>query len=185
MLTLVPCELKLSPGRFVMGLVNPNQPEQIEPMCTCHGGHESQSAAHGCKIASSNIKEIKDSQRPAAVQGPGVIAARAAHEANRALCSSQGDDSQPPWDDAPQWQKESAMAGVIAIMKDPATTPEGLHEQWVTQKATDGWMHGELKDAEKKTHPCMVPYDELPESQQLKDRLFGSVVRAVLGLPVE
>jgi hypothetical protein len=38
--------------------------------------------------------------------------ARVCHEVNRAYCESLGDMSQPSWEDAPQWQKDSAMLGV-------------------------------------------------------------------------
>jgi hypothetical protein len=34
--------------------------------------------------------------------------ARVCHEANRAYCQTLGDNSQPAWDDAPEWQKDSA-----------------------------------------------------------------------------
>jgi hypothetical protein len=41
-----------------------------------------------------------------------------------------------------------------------------------------GWVYGTAKDAEKKTHPCMVPYDKLPLAQRRKDALFQAAVRA-------
>ncbi len=109
-----------------------------------------------------------------------LAAAMIAHEANRAYCVLLGDDSQVPWDEAPDWQKESALAGVAAIYKDPNLSPKASHEGWLAQKEADGWVYGETKDEEAKTHHCMVPYDELPEDQRLKDTLFGAVVRAVL-----
>ncbi len=98
------------------------------------------------------------------------------HEANRAYCVTQGDLSQVPWTQAPQWQRDSAELGV-SVARNGAT-PEQLHESWLAQKATDGWVYGPVKDAEKKTHPCCVPYDQLPESQQRKDALFRAVVTA-------
>ena len=61
--------------------------------------------------------------------------ARVCHEVNRAYCQKlPADESQPAWDDAPQWQKDSALAGVQAILTDPATTPEQSHEGWLAQK---------------------------------------------------
>ena len=110
-------------------------------------------------------------------------AARLAHEANRVYCRTIGDDSQVRWEDAPDWQKDSAIAGAQAIFDDPSTTPEQSHEGWMAQKVADGWVYGEVKDAEAKTHPCMVPYNELPDNQRIKDTIFGCVVRAVLSLP--
>lgn len=106
--------------------------------------------------------------------------ARVCHEVNRAYCASLGDASQVAWEAAPDWQKASAVAGVQMILNDPATTPEQSHESWLAQKTADGWTYGPVKDAEKKEHPCFVPYHELPESQRAKDYLFGAVVRALI-----
>jgi hypothetical protein len=108
-----------------------------------------------------------------------VIAAFA-HEANRAYCESMGDTSQPEWKNAPDWQKDSAVMGVNAVLNNQDTTPKQSHEGWYKQKEQDGWVYGETKDPEKKTHPCMVPYSELPQSQQIKDYIFLSVVKSQL-----
>jgi len=107
-------------------------------------------------------------------------AARAAHEVNRSYCEAMGDTSQKPWAEAPNWQCQSALEGVRAVID--GKTPEQLHESWMLSKISDGWRYGEVKDAEAKTHPCIVPYDELPEFQRRKDELFRGTVRAVLGL---
>ncbi len=109
-----------------------------------------------------------------------LTAARAAHEANRAWCLSQGDTSQPSWDDAPPWQRDSAISGVLAILADPMTTPEQSHKGWLAMKEAAGWKWGPVKDPEAKVHPCFVPYDQLPEAQRAKDSIFGAVVRAIL-----
>ena len=103
--------------------------------------------------------------------------ARAAHEVNRAYCLALGDESQPPWDTAPDWQKSSARNGVAGALD--GNTPEQSHESWLKEKAETGWKYGPVKDPEKKEHPCFVPYSELPASQQAKDHLFTSTVREV------
>lgn len=102
--------------------------------------------------------------------------ARAAHEANRVYCNALGDTSQPPWDEAPNWQQLSVIAGVNAILDGSASTPEEQHEGWMDAKAHDGWTYGETKDPALKTHPCMLPYLELPASQRAKDKIFRGVV---------
>lgn len=111
-------------------------------------------------------------------------AAEAAHEANRILCLALGDDSQPKWEDAPEWQKNSAINGASMILDNPSTTPEQSHENWLKQKAGEGWKYGPVKNPETKEHPCFVPYAELPPQQRLKDDLFGIVVRAALQLSI-
>lgn len=106
-----------------------------------------------------------------------VKVARVCHEANRAWCEANGDHSQAPWDDAEQWQRDSSVEGVQAAL-DGATAEE-LHERWCEAKLRDGWTLGAVKDAEAKTHPCLVPYGELPEEQRRKDHLFHAIVGAL------
>ena len=119
----------------------------------------------------------------AALMRPMVyIAAHVAHEANRAYCIHMGDTSQVCWSDAPQWQKDSAIAGVVKLVENPKSTPKEMHESWMSLKLSEGWTYGEVKDAEAKTHPCMVPYEELSKVQQFKDALFSAVVRSALGI---
>jgi hypothetical protein len=104
--------------------------------------------------------------------------AQLAHEVNRAYCESIGDTSQPSWDSAPDWQKKSAVNGVVAHLNSDLT-PEQSHENWLTEKLRDGWVYGDVKDPEKKTHPCIRAYNELPVEQRTKDFLFRGVVHAV------
>lgn len=102
------------------------------------------------------------------------------HEVNRAYCESQGDRSQPAWDDAPEWQRASAINGVRFAIENPTAKPSDSHESWLAEKAADGWKYGPVKSPETKEHPCFVPYDELPQAQKAKDYLFLGVVRALL-----
>jgi len=105
--------------------------------------------------------------------------ARVTHEANRAYCATIGDDSQVPWADAPDWQKESAIKGVQFVIAGDFS-PRKSHESWLAEKSATGWKYGPVKDAEAKTHPCFVPYDELPPEQKAKDALFGAVAMALI-----
>lgn len=104
--------------------------------------------------------------------------AQVVHEANRAYCQTLGDGSQVSWDEAPEWQKESAVNGVHGIVSGLITKPEQSHESWLAEKARTGWKYGPVKNAETKEHPCFVPYAELPPEQQVKDAIFFAIVRA-------
>ncbi len=105
--------------------------------------------------------------------------ARVCHEANRAWCEAHGDMSQPSWDEAPAWQKESALQGVTFHIAHPDAGDSASHDNWMRQKVADGWVYGEIKDPIGKTHPCMVPFNELPVEQQVKDAIFRAIVHAI------
>lgn len=44
------------------------------------------------------------------------------------------------------------------------------HEVWSQNRIKEGWKYGEKRDDVKKTHPCLVPYEELPETEKEYDR---------------
>ena len=71
-------------------------------------------------------------------------------------------------DDAPEWQRESAVKGVEFNLANPDAPASASHDSWLA-----------VKDAEKKEHPCYVPYDQLPKDQQRKDAVFKAVVAAL------
>lgn len=61
------------------------------------------------------------------------------------------------------------------------TLPEGLaalgehlarntHEVWASQRMAEGWRYGPVRDDTQKRHPCLVPYEELPECEKEYDR---------------
>lgn len=108
-----------------------------------------------------------------------LFIAMACHEANRVWCLANGDESQKPWDQAEEWQKDSAIKGVQFRVDNPEAGEDSQHNAWMEDKFKDGWVYGEVKDAAAKTHPCLVPFNELPEFQQKKDKLFCAIVDAL------
>ena len=47
---------------------------------------------------------------------------------------------------------------------------KNVHEVWSETRINQGWTYGEQRNDELKTHPCLVPYEELPESEKEYDR---------------
>jgi hypothetical protein len=105
--------------------------------------------------------------------------AQVAHEINKAYCESVGDLSQPSWEDAPNWQKTSAINGVQFHLDNPGASPSASHDAWMKQKTEEGWKHGPVKDPAKKEHPCYVPYEQLPAEQKSKDYLFKQTIHSL------
>ena len=105
--------------------------------------------------------------------------AKVAHEMNRALCQAFGDDSQVPWEEAPEWQRSSAINNVEFHIINPSAGPEHSHNSWMTDKLNCGWKWGPIKDAEKKEHPSICAYQQLPPHEKAKDYLFCAVVNTL------
>lgn len=105
--------------------------------------------------------------------------ARAAHEANRAYCFAIGDFSLTAWEDSPRDMQLSVIDGAAKALADPTLTPERSHENWLAFKTREGWVYGVTKSYERKTHPCMISYADLPDHHRAKDVIFLTVVRVV------
>ena len=105
--------------------------------------------------------------------------AKVCHEVNRAYCQAIGDNSQVPWDEAPEWQRKSAENGVHFHIDNPEAGPEHSHESWLKEKKLAGWTYGPTKNENVKAHPCMVPFSQLPQAQQAKDFIFRQIVHSL------
>lgn len=47
---------------------------------------------------------------------------------------------------------------------------KNVHEVWAETRISQGWTYGEQRNDELKTHPCLVPYEDLPEEEKEYDR---------------
>ena len=101
------------------------------------------------------------------------------HEAVRAWQKANGQTAAPTWSRAPAWMKESTCAGVSWRLANPKASNSAQHDQWMAQKKDAGWKYGRTKSGVKKTHPLMVPYNDLPEVERRKDALVAAVIEAL------
>ena len=57
------------------------------------------------------------------------------------------------------------------------------HEVWAQKRIEDGWTLGPRRDDAQHTHPCLVPYEQLPESEKEYDReLVNQTLKTILAL---
>lgn len=47
---------------------------------------------------------------------------------------------------------------------------KNVHEVWALSRINQGWKYGNTRDDIKKEHPCLIPYEELPEEEKVYDR---------------
>lgn len=59
---------------------------------------------------------------------------------------------------------------------DKLPTPEEAHESWVQSYYKMGWKYGNIRNTEKKTHPDLIPFEQLPQAEKDKDAIFLSFV---------
>jgi hypothetical protein len=72
------------------------------------------------------------------------------------------------------YQPKPIDTSKVALSPDLLTLTELLaentHEHWAAQRMAEGWRYGPRRDDQAKTHPDLVPYAELPESEKEYDR---------------
>jgi hypothetical protein len=56
------------------------------------------------------------------------------------------------------------------------TLSKTVHNQWMTGRLTAGWKYGHERNDEKKEHPSLIPYEELPEEEKEFDRQTAKTV---------
>lgn len=65
---------------------------------------------------------------------------------------------------------------------------KNVHEVWAQSRMEQGWRYGEERNDALKTHPCLIPYEELPEVEKAYDRdtAFGTLkLICKLGFKIE
>jgi len=79
-------------------------------------------------------------------------------------------------------QYDSLLDAVKFSLANPNNTPELNHENWMRMKISQGWKYGLIKDLNLKTHPDLVPYDELPLIEKRKDLMDKIINKVALEL---
>lgn len=106
------------------------------------------------------------------------------HQANQTYCASIDDPVPYNWGECTPEHRASVIDGVQGVIESfrmpDGHSREKSHNRWMERKLREGWRYGEKKDEVEKTHPCLLPYDSLPELQQVKDALFANIVRSFI-----
>lgn len=98
------------------------------------------------------------------------------HENIRMLQEINSEKVSPPWEDTPDWMIEGTFDSINFHLANPAASASASHENWMGEKIRTGWRFGPVKDPDKKTHPLLIPFSELPAEQQMKDILGKALI---------
>lgn len=140
-----------------------------------HGDTSTSGLPDGTEIPGGVVQTAEVPERIERIALHPAAIARIVHQANQALQAALGEEVGPQWAHAPQWMRESAESGVRLAAQGHG--PEAMHQSWMDERLANGWTYGETKDEAAKTHPCLVPYDQLPAEQRAKDHLFLAISR--------
>jgi hypothetical protein len=104
--------------------------------------------------------------------------AETVHEIQRVFCASIG-ETLPTWENAIDMQATTINGVLDLIYEGPKAGAGFSHEKWMEKKIAEGWVYGEVRDWENKTHPSLIPFEELPLNEKTKDHLFVQTVRSL------
>lgn len=63
------------------------------------------------------------------------------------------------------------------------TLAQNVHDIWALERIRQGWQYGPERNDTQKLHPCLVPYDALPENEKVFDRNTAQeTIKAILGM---
>ncbi|MGD0094242.1 MAG: RyR domain-containing protein [Planctomycetota bacterium] len=69
------------------------------------------------------------------------------------------------------------LAGLMELLA------KNVHDTWARQRFQEGWTYGPQRDDINKKHPCLVPYEELPDSEREYDRQsVTATLKAIIAL---
>jgi RyR domain len=71
---------------------------------------------------------------------------------------------------APQPVETSSMELSSDILELTEQLSRNAHEVWARERMAQGWRFGKERNDARKEHPCLVPYEQLPESEKVYDR---------------
>jgi len=87
------------------------------------------------------------------------------------------------WEDRDEkFRKQMVDVVQKYIKSNKIPTPEEAHNSWVKAYLDMGWKYGKVRDTKKKTHPDLLPFDQLPKDERDKDAIFLSLVWLASGM---
>lgn len=95
------------------------------------------------------------------------------YEAGRLQAIAVGALVPEPWSDREPTFRDQFLE-VIEMMcgSNRQSSPEELHDDWVKAYAAMGWVYGPQRDPERKTHPDLLPFNQLEPRERDKDAVF-------------
>ena len=65
----------------------------------------------------------------------------------------------------------SAVSLETELLRLAELLAKNTHEVWARERIAQGWKYGPSRRDDAKEHPCLVPYEALPEEEKVYDRM--------------
>lgn len=101
-------------------------------------------------------------------------------EAYEGLVNASGDLPVPPWLAVDNEKRAQVVAGVKFHAENPNATAADSHEHWRKYMEARGYQYGDEKNVKEKTHPAMIPFNQLPPDLQLRHKLFTGMCKVLI-----
>jgi len=107
-------------------------------------------------------------------------AARVIHAVIREIQAVNGEQVIAAWPDRTPQEQEQDTA-TVREHREKGVKARQAHEQWMAMRTAGGWTYGPVKDYAAKTTPLLVPYDDLPWEQRVKDEVYEALIPVLAG----
>ena len=105
--------------------------------------------------------------------------AQVAHQQNQAYKAAIGQPLEGSWSQMDSTGQQFVLDKVRYYLMNSHAVVSSLHDDWAYSQFNNGWAFGESLDEEKRTHPLLVLFSELPLTRQIEDLMFMQTVYAL------
>lgn len=105
--------------------------------------------------------------------------AQLCHESGRLFSKIIGAEAPPDWESLTPDEKAEIIALVDYRIENTNAPFSAQHAKWKDNKIAAGWKFGKIFNEDKKTHPCIIPYDELPINTRRADAIAVAIINAM------
>lgn len=89
--------------------------------------------------------------------------------------------SPPPYTPSPIDTSNVVLSGDLLALTERIA--KSTHDNWALSRLRQGWQRGDVRDDRLKTHPCLIEYDSLAESEKDLDRVTAlEAIKSILAL---
>jgi len=106
------------------------------------------------------------------------VVAKVMHGTVSTLFDAIGASPPTQWCDLSETEQQGYIKGASVYLSHPNLTGHALHEEWRAHLSNLGWRHAAEYDINRKTHPNLLPWEQLGEVTRLQAILCANIVNS-------